>query len=93
MWSVEVAIISQTVTAQLNAGQTTGAPDCPLSPSLPLLLLLLSPHVLQILSPTNLGTACLLHHNAGELVVLHGSVIKVLLVSVAPLVVTEINYE
>ena len=90
MWSVEVAVISQTVPAKLNAGQTcTGTPRCQLSPSLPLLLLLLSPHVLQILSPTNLGTASLLHHDAGELVVLHGSVIKVLLVPVAPLVVTE----
>ena len=60
-----------------------------LSTSLPLLLLLLSPHVLQILPPTYLGTASLLHHDAGELVVLHGAVIKVLLVPVAPLVVTE----
>ena len=77
-------VISQTVTARLNAAQGSQ-----LSTSFPLLLLLLSPHVLQILSPTNLGTAGLLHHNAGELVVLHGSVIKVLLVPVAPLVVTE----
>ena len=64
-------------------------PQYRLSPSLSLLLLLLSPHILEILPPADLGTASLLHHDAGELVVLHGPVIEVLLVPVPPLVVTE----
>merc|ERR1712062_386802 len=64
-------------------------PHYRLSPSLSLLFLLLSPHILEILPPSDLGTASFLHHDAGELVVLHGPVIEVLLIPVAPLVVIE----
>lgn len=59
------------------------------SPLLPLHLLLLSPDVLKILLTTNPGTPSLLHHNTRELVVLHGSVVKIILVPVPSLVIAE----
>ena len=65
-----------------DSGQTLSTP-------FPLLVLLLPPHVLEILPPPDLGAPGLLHHNACKFIVLHGPVVKLVLVTVLPLVITE----
>ena len=63
-------------------------PGPALSTTLSLLLVLLSPHVLEVLPPPDLGTPGLLHHNACKFIVLHRPVIKLVLVPILPLVIT-----
>ena len=56
-----------------------------------LTLLLLSPDILEVLHSTNLGAPGLLHHDAGEPVVLHGPVIKVCFIAILPLIIATIK--